>query len=108
MRLRDRQPGASLARIVFYMFARWVARTILRLLFGARATGSENIPQTGALLMVSNHQSYLDPPAVGAFVGPRHFEFLARASLFRFKPFARLIALLNSVPIQDDQGDAAA
>jgi 1-acyl-sn-glycerol-3-phosphate acyltransferase len=66
------------------------------------------VPQHGALLIVANHQSYLDPPAVGSFVGARHTEFLARASLFRFKPFAWLISLCNSVPIQDDQGDAAA
>src|SRR4051812_39816774 len=99
MRLRDRQPGVSLARILFYIFARWVCRTTLQLLFGARATGSGNVPQTGALLMVSNHQSYLDPPAVGAFVGARHMEFLARASLFKFKPFAWLISWCNTVPI---------
>jgi 1-acyl-sn-glycerol-3-phosphate acyltransferase len=108
MRLRDRQPGASLARILFYAFARALTRLILRLVFRARGIGSENVPQTGALLMVANHQSYLDPPTIGSFIGARHMEFLGRASLFKFKPFARLISLLNTVPIQDDQGDAAA
>jgi 1-acyl-sn-glycerol-3-phosphate acyltransferase len=108
MRLRDRQPGASVARILFYAFARAVTRTVLRVVFGASASGTENVPQTGALLVVANHQSYLDPPSIGSFIGKRHLEFLARASLFKFKPFAWLISLLNSVPIQDDQGDAAA
>src|SRR5436190_873629 len=108
MSLRDRQPGASLARIVFYMAIRAMARGLLKVFFGARAFGVENIPQKGALLMVANHQSYLDPPTIGCFVGKRHLEFLARASLFKFKPFAWLISLLNSVPIQDDQGDSAA
>src|SRR5262245_16993496 len=108
MRLRDRQPGASIPRILFYTFARATTRLLLRIVFGARAVGSENIPQTGALLMVANHQSYLDPPTIGSFVGRRHMEFLGRASLFKFKPFAWLISLLNTVPIQDDQGDAAA
>jgi 1-acyl-sn-glycerol-3-phosphate acyltransferase len=108
MALRDRQPGASLARIVFYMIIRAMARGLLKVFFKARAFGAENIPQTGALLMVANHQSYLDPPTIGCFVGKRHLEFLARASLFKFKPFAWLISLLNSVPIQDDQGDAGA
>lgn len=108
MRLRDRQPGASLARILFYAFARAAARLTLRVVFGARAYGSENIPQTGALLLVANHQSYLDPPTVGSFVGRRHLEFLGRASLFKFRPFAWLISLLNTVPIRDDEGDAAA
>ena len=108
MALRDRQPGASLTRIVTYASIRAVAKMLLRVVFGARVSGAENIPQTGALLMVANHQSYLDPPTIGSFVGARHMEFLARASLFRFKPFAWLISLLNSVPIQDDQGDSAA
>jgi 1-acyl-sn-glycerol-3-phosphate acyltransferase len=108
MRLRDRQPGASIPRILFYAFARAMTRLVLRIIFGARAAGSENVPQIGALLVVANHQSYLDPPTVGSFVGARHLEFLGRASLFKFKPFAWLISLLNTVPIQDDQGDTAA
>jgi 1-acyl-sn-glycerol-3-phosphate acyltransferase len=108
MSFRDRQPGASVAHLVVYASIRAVAKVLLKVVFGTRVYGAENIPQTGALLMVANHQSYLDPPTIGSFVGRRHMEFLARASLFRFKPFAKLISLLNSVPIQDDQGDSAA
>jgi len=85
-----------------------MTRLVLRIFFGAKGYATDNVPQTGALLVVANHQSYLDPPAVGSFVGARHMEFLGRASLFRFKPFAWLISLLNTVPIQDDQGDTAA
>src|SRR6266850_4260144 len=108
MSFRDRQPGASLLRILFYEFIRRAARLFLILFFGAKGTGMENIPETGPLLLVANHQSYLDPPAISSLATHRHLEFLARASLFKFKPFAWVISMLNAVPIQDDSGDAAA
>jgi 1-acyl-sn-glycerol-3-phosphate acyltransferase len=107
MRLKDRQPGAPLGRILFYEFARAVARLTLRMLFGARATGIENIPKTGALLLVANHQSFLDPPTIAVLVPHRHLEFVARASLFK-SFFGHLISMLNSIPIQDETGDSAA
>src|SRR5437899_1906837 len=47
-------------------------------------------------------------PPGAIILATSHLEFLARASLFKFKPFAWVISLLNSVPIDDDKGDSAA
>ena len=50
-------------------------------------SGRQNIPAEGGVLVVSNHQSHLDPPLVG--IGcPRQMNYLARDTLFRFAPFA--------------------
>ncbi|MDX2132755.1 MAG: lysophospholipid acyltransferase family protein [Planctomycetota bacterium] len=106
--LRARQPGASLARTLVYEACRRAARLTLRLCFGLRAQGVEHVPATGALLIVANHESYLDPPCIGSSVTQRHLTYVARAGLFAFKPFAWLIGTLNSIPIREDQGDAAA
>ena len=35
------------------------------LAFRFRSTGREHVPPTGPVLLVSNHQSYLDPVLVG-------------------------------------------
>jgi 1-acyl-sn-glycerol-3-phosphate acyltransferase len=69
--------------------------------YGARYTGLENVPREGGVLMVSNHQSHLDPPLIG--VGcPRQMSFVARKTLFRFPPFGWLIGSLNAFPIDRD------
>ncbi|CAG0967128.1 1-acyl-sn-glycerol-3-phosphate acyltransferase [Phycisphaerales bacterium] len=106
--LRRRQPGAPLARVLFFELCRTASYLVLRGFFGLRASRADRVPVTGALLVAANHQSYLDPPAVGGPIWARHFTFIARAGLFKFKPFAWMIANLNSIPIREDQSDAAA
>jgi 1-acyl-sn-glycerol-3-phosphate acyltransferase len=71
------------------------------LAYGTRYSGRENIPRSGAVLVVSNHQSHLDPPLVGAGC-PRRMNYLARATLFRFAPFRWLITSVGAIPIDRD------
>lgn len=106
--LRLRQPEGRLGRIVFYEAFRRVLRAILWLLFGLRARDVENVPPTGPLLIAGNHQSYLDPPSIGCPIVQRHLSFIARAGLFSFGPFGWVIGMLNSVPLAEEKGDAAA
>jgi 1-acyl-sn-glycerol-3-phosphate acyltransferase len=106
--LRDLHPGSSLAHIVFFEFCRRACQFVLWLLYRVRVSGRENIPRTGPVLIVANHQSFLDPPLIGGFITCRHTDFIARAGLFRFGPFGRLISVLNSVPIAEQGGDTAA
>ena len=71
------------------------------LAFGLRYSGRENIPRSGAVLVVSNHQSHFDPPLIGAGC-PRRLNYLARETLFRFAPFRWLIKSLDAIPIDRD------
>lgn len=66
--------------------------------FRIRYTGLQNIPREGGVLAVSNHQSHLDPPLVGAGC-PRRMNYLARETLFRFAPFGRLIYSVGAIPL---------
>src|SRR5690606_14453303 len=63
--------------------------------------------ETGPLLIVANHQSFLDPPIVGTPL-ERHLDFIARSGLFADERFGRLIHTLNAIPIKEEGGDAAA
>ncbi len=54
-------------------------------LFSLRKQGWKNIPRKGPVLLVANHQSFLDPIAVG-LTACRELSYLARKSLFK-KPF---------------------
>jgi 1-acyl-sn-glycerol-3-phosphate acyltransferase len=58
--------------------------------------GRERLPRSGGVLIVSNHVSYRDPPAVGAAALPRPVRFMARSELFRVGVFGRLISGLGA------------
>jgi 1-acyl-sn-glycerol-3-phosphate acyltransferase len=106
--VRARKPGSTLPRLVIYEIARFVVAFVLILIYRARAYDARRVPAVGPVLLAANHQSYLDPPLIGAFVATRQLSYLARAGLFSFRVFGWLISLFNSLPIREDGGDAAA
>lgn len=66
-----------------------------------RIEGYCHVPQQGPVLVVANHQSFLDPNLVGLAVR-RHLHYLARSTLFRHPAFAALIRSLNAVPVNQE------
>jgi 1-acyl-sn-glycerol-3-phosphate acyltransferase len=69
--------------------------------------GSEHVPPTGGVLLISNHQSVLDPVLVVVKL-KRSASFFARASLFEHRFFAWLIRKLNAFPVRRGEGDVGA
>ena len=67
-------------------------------LFRYRCYGREQIPTSGAVLVLSNHQSYLDPVLVGVAVN-RQLNFMARETLFQWTPFSWLLSSVGTIPI---------
>lgn len=106
-RLRAQRPGSPLAHLLIYEFCRHAAALLLILCFRARAYHPRRVP-TGPALLVANHQAYLDPPLIGAFIGHRQISYIARSGLFKFKPLGWLITAVNSIPLRENSGDAAA
>jgi len=76
----------------------FLCRVFAVALFGFRLRKVERLPQTGGLLVLSSHQSLLDPLLLGLATN-RRLSSLARSSLFTFGPFASVIAALGAVPI---------
>jgi 1-acyl-sn-glycerol-3-phosphate acyltransferase len=74
-----------------------------RMLLGCRTRGEASVPAQGPLLLVSNHQSHLDP-VLAAVACPRRLRFIARGTLF-VGPFGRLIDSLGAIPV-DREGQA--
>jgi 1-acyl-sn-glycerol-3-phosphate acyltransferase len=90
-----------------WRFPSFVARVAFWLLYRLRVVGEVEIPAEGPLIYVANHQSHLDPPAVGSLACLRPCYFVARASLFAFRPFGAMIAFFGSIPLERDRGGVA-
>lgn len=104
--LRRHNPGAPLWRILFWHFiGRGIPWVLSVLLWRHRAWGSGNIPNTGPLLLVSNHQSYLDLTTLGLGIARRHFHSMARKTLFDNRFFGWLIRTVNAFPVEQGRGD---
>ncbi|MGQ9575917.1 MAG: lysophospholipid acyltransferase family protein [Thermoguttaceae bacterium] len=88
----------SLLSRLWYALSKQVVRSVAALVYKARYTGVENVPLTGGLLVLSNHQSHLDPPMIGCGF-PRRLNFLGRKSLFVFPPFRWLIESFDAIAI---------
>jgi 1-acyl-sn-glycerol-3-phosphate acyltransferase len=68
------------------------------LLFSMRTQGYYNIPGRGPVLIIANHESYLDPLLVGLAVR-RRVRILARKTLFRNRLFGSYISSAGVVPL---------
>jgi 1-acyl-sn-glycerol-3-phosphate acyltransferase len=91
----------------WYWLARWACKLFATTFFHWRCYGLDNIPKKGPFLLVSNHQSFLDPIFCGS-TPKRHFCFLARDTLFKNWFFGPLIRSVYAIPVKREQGDLAA
>lgn len=80
-------------------------RGFFTLYFRYRGEGIENVPMTGAVLLASNHASFLDPPLIGSIL-PREINYLARDTLF-VGVLGWLLRRVNSVPVDREGGGAS-
>ena len=88
----------SLPARIWYRIVQRVLQLVAVLAYRARYSGVRNIPTEGGVLVVSNHQSHLDPPLAG-IGSPRMMGFVARETLFRFAPLGWFIRSVGAFPI---------
>jgi len=85
-----------------------VSWPVLRLLFGYRASGRENLPASGGYVLAAGHASNLDPWAIGLALWPRRFlRFMAKSELFWF-PLGPFIAACGAFRVRRGQADREA
>jgi len=87
----------------WYDFANLVAFPFYSFGFSYRYSGRAHVPRRGPVLVVSNHQSMLDPVLIGACTN-RYLTFLARSTLFSVPVIGPLIRSLNAIPIDRNMG----
>jgi 1-acyl-sn-glycerol-3-phosphate acyltransferase len=92
-----------------WRFSWWLSHIFFTILYGFRAYGRERLPVRGGYLLVANHQSFLDPIAVGLGVTRRETFFLGRSTLFGGpRWWNRFLLSLNCIPLDTSKGDVGA
>lgn len=80
------QVGQFLARVIFTSVQ-------------ARIEGAHNIPTDGPALLVSNHQSFLDPLFVSLGCPRRQIHFMAKEELFKVSTSRHMMLGLGAFPV---------
>ncbi len=93
-------------KMLWFRFARFCCRHFCRLFFKFDVTGKENIPRDGAFIVISNHQSFLDPLFCGVEI-KRLMFFMARDTLFKGF-FGKILTSVNSIPVRRGEADLTA
>jgi len=86
---------------LWYEIVFWTSFFGMTLAFSMRIRGRENIPLKGPVLLIANHQSFLDPVLIG-LSAPRHLSYLARKSLWKSWLLGLFIRSVGAVPVDQD------
>jgi 1-acyl-sn-glycerol-3-phosphate acyltransferase len=82
-------------------------KTTLKLFSDYEVEGQQNLPNSGPLLVASNHLSNLDPAIVAAAL-PRPPVFLAKKELFKFRLGSALMRAYGAYPVDRRRADLRA
>ncbi|MEQ1827942.1 MAG: lysophospholipid acyltransferase family protein [Pirellula sp.] len=93
-------------RRMFYRVLRAAARMLVSVMFSFRTEGRHHLDVDGGGMLLSTHQSLLDPVLVGLIVN-RRLNYLARKTLFKNAAFAYFIRVLDAIEIDRDRGGLA-
>ena len=80
---------------------------IFRWLLRGRTAGNAKVPPQGALVVVANHGSHLDPPLLGHALG-RPVAFMAKEELFRVPLLGPIIRACGAYPVARGASDREA
>ncbi len=92
---------------LYYRFCRFICQMGFLLYFRGRVFGLGHVPGRGGVLLVCNHQSYLDP-VLATLALHREGNYMARDSLFAKRLFRVLIESLNAFPVRRASADVGA
>jgi 1-acyl-sn-glycerol-3-phosphate acyltransferase len=91
---------------VLYFLVRLLIVPVMKLFFGLSATGADNIPKRGPVVIAPNHKSFWDAFFIAAVVR-RRVHFMGKAELFAGWR-GRLFIALGGFPVLRGASDAEA
>ena len=96
----------TLGRQLFYRGVRLLARMVATVTFSLRSEGQYHLDGEGGGMLLSTHQSLLDPVLIG-LIANRRLNYLARKTLFKNTFLGTLISLLDAIEIDRERGGLA-
>ena len=82
-----------------YWLVQSFVKVILILFWGLKIHNKKNLPKTGAVIVASNHISFIDPLVIGVSIF-REATFAAKKELFKNVILGSIITYLNSIPVR--------
>jgi len=92
---------------MFYYVVKAICWLILKIFWRMEIIGIENLPQSGGLIIASNHVSYLDPAVLAASFN-RKIYFLTKKEVFKNNFISFLLKNMNTLPIDRGKVDMLA
>jgi 1-acyl-sn-glycerol-3-phosphate acyltransferase len=102
---KDREPVSSL--VLYHVFKWSVVSPVLHGYLRGRIYGSEQVPATGSLVVVSNHASDFDPLILSCCVR-RPVAYMAKEELFKVPVLKQAIQLYGAYPVKRGSADRSA
>jgi 1-acyl-sn-glycerol-3-phosphate acyltransferase len=96
-----------LERSYFFWIAYHLVKTYVRLFYGLKIYGQDNVPLDGGIVVASNHISAMDPPVIGVSI-PRESNYMAKKELFEIWWLKPIIMGLRSYPVDRSKSDLGA
>ncbi|GAB3581428.1 lysophospholipid acyltransferase family protein [Leifsonia lichenia] len=94
-----------------YLLGRTVIAPVARLLYRPTIIGRKNVPRTGAIILASNHLSFIDSIVI-PLMAPRRVQFLAKSHYFEGTGFKGWLSrtfftAIGAVGVERGAGQAA-
>ncbi len=86
---------------------RWLIKMFYVFLFRVEVRGIENWPVGQGKIICANHISQHDPVVIGA-MAPEYLKFMAKHTIFKFKPFEIFLRFAGGFPVNRDKNDLKA
>jgi glycerol-3-phosphate dehydrogenase (NAD(P)+) len=102
-RHHERARNRGVQPFVFWLTCA-ILKPFMRIYFRISIVGREHLPKKGGVILASNHRSFLDPFAVGAWLG-RPVFFVAKKELFDKPLIGWYLNCLGAFPIKRGEAD---
>src|SRR4051812_14158348 len=98
---RARERGVN--PIVYWLMRAWL-QPFAHLYWRLSRIGREHIPDSGPVIFVANHRSFLDPFMIG-LCSRRPIYYVAKQELFKHKLFGWFLSSLGAFPVRRGAAD---
>ncbi|MGZ3645464.1 MAG: lysophospholipid acyltransferase family protein [Ktedonobacteraceae bacterium] len=89
--------------MILWRLIRVVVRVIVAIMLDVHTVGRQNVPETGPLIIASNHLSWTDVPLIPAFL-KRRVVYMAKEETFKARG-GWLVRFLGAFPVKRGEAD---